>query len=163
MRWSHFLFLCAALAALALTFEWAKGDPDPFACFGPGRYDAMRDGRTCDDKPYQGPDEGEWYKSLFIPDADGLHSCCGEADAYYADKTDIGPNGELVAIITDERPDKRSAGGTFINRRPVQIGTRITVPPSKIRKVPSYNPTGHTIIFLSSTLSVYCYEPQPLM
>jgi lysozyme len=24
---------------------------DPYACFGAGRYDAMRDGRTCEDKP----------------------------------------------------------------------------------------------------------------
>ncbi len=143
MRWSFFLMLCLALAAWALTLQGVR--------------------RTLPAE-YPAPNLSEWYKSLMIPDAPGMHSCCGEADAYWADETEVGPAGELVAIVTDTQENQRALpNGTFINRRPVQVGTRITVPPSKIRKVPSENPTGHTIIFLSSTLSVYCYEPQPLM
>lgn len=118
----------------------------------------------CYPRTYKGPDNHEWYAGLFQPDR--AQSCCGEADAYYADDSEFDPDGSLVAIITDTRDNKRALpNGTFINRPPVPVGTRIKVPPSKIRKPPvlNPNPTEHTIIFLANDLSVYCYEPTPLM
>jgi hypothetical protein len=95
------------------------------------------------------PFTSEWYKTLKQPDNPGM-SCCGEADAYWADKTETGPNGELYAIITDDRPDEP------LSRRHVPIGTKILVPPHKI-KWDQGNPTGHTVIFLSTADVVYCY------
>lgn len=95
------------------------------------------------------PQISEWYKTLKQPDNNYM-SCCGEADAYWADKTETGPNGELYAVITDDRPDEP------LGRRHVPIGTKILIPPHKI-KWDQGNPTGHTVIFLSTTDAVYCY------
>jgi len=91
----------------------------------------------------------EWYKSVRQPDNPTI-SCCGEADAYWADATETGPNGELIAVITDDRPDEP------LKRRHVPVGTRIVVPPHKITWRHG-NPTGHTIIFLNTANDVYCF------
>jgi len=112
---------------------------------------------------YGHPDLDGWYASLIQPDNGA--SCCGKADAYYADKTDdcVATDAlpcALVAIITDERDDGP------LQRRHIEPGTRVSIPPNKIRKPPSQNPTGHTIIFVSQgaiSNLVYCYEPQPLI
>ncbi len=48
-------------------------------------------------------DHLEWYQSLMQPDAP-TSSCCGEADAYWADEIHV-RNGKTYAKITDDRPD----------------------------------------------------------
>lgn len=90
-----------------------------------------------------------WYKSLMQPDVPTL-SCCGKADAYWADKVETGPTGELIAVITDDRPDEP------LFRHHVPVGTRIVVPRHKV-KWDQGNPTGHIVIFLSLSNDVYCY------
>ena len=50
------------------------------------------------------PSTRQWFQALMQPDNPYV-SCCGEADAYYSDSYELGPNGEYIAIITDERPD----------------------------------------------------------
>lgn len=102
---------------------------------------------------YASPDMAAYFQTLMQPDI--AVSCCGEADMYYADKTEAGPNGELIAVITDTRDD-----GPLM-RPHIEPGTRVVVPPNKIRKIPIPNPTEHTLIFISASGTVYCYEPLP--
>src|SRR5882672_9911847 len=45
----------------------------------------------------------KWFQSLMQPDAPFM-SCCGEADAYWADSFEVDGD-RYVAIVTDERPD----------------------------------------------------------
>lgn len=98
-------------------------------------------------------DLSAWYSRLKQPDNRYI-SCCGEADGYIADRTETGPNGELIAIITDTRPDAPR------KRMHIPPGTRIVVPRHKIGPWDEGNPTGHTIIFLSKDMAVYCYVGQ---
>src|SRR5262249_28275914 len=51
----------------------------------------------------QSPDVRKWFQKLMQPDVP-LMSCCGEADAYWADSFEVDED-RYVAIITDERPD----------------------------------------------------------
>jgi hypothetical protein len=98
----------------------------------------------------QSPDVRKWFQKLMQPDIPTM-SCCGEADAYWADSFEAN-EGRYVAIITDERAD-----GPF--RRPHrELGERIVVPNNKI-KWDDGNPTGHGIIFIGSGGHVYCYIP----
>jgi len=97
----------------------------------------------------QDPAIAAWFSTLMQPDHP-MVSCCGEADAYWADEVATGRNGELIAIITDDRPDEP------LGRHHVPIGTRIVVPPNKI-KWDRGNPVGHIIIFLSYDNEPYCY------
>jgi hypothetical protein len=83
----------------------------------------------------------QWYQRLMQPDNPQV-SCCGEADAFEADSFEI-EGDHYVAIITDGK-------GIFAN------GTRIPVPNHKM-KWDEGNPTGHGIIFISTTGQVYCY------
>ena len=92
----------------------------------------------------------EWYKSLMQPDMP-LSSCCGEADAYWANSYLVDGD-RYVAIITDSRPDEP------LHRRHLDIGTRIVVPNHKL-KHDAGNPTGHGIIFLNQYDFVLCYVP----
>jgi hypothetical protein len=128
---------------------------------------------------YLAPDVQEYYKTLKQPDnADA--SCCGDGDAYYTDKFDEclptdGADCALVAIITDERPDElERPDGSKVHRPHIDVGTRIPIPRSKIRKHPIPNPTPHGIVFVNASYpyeggegnawyGVYCYEPQPLI
>ena len=105
---------------------------------------------------YEAPDIRDYYRSLKQPDNDTM-SCCGEADAYYADEQETDAYGNTVAIITDTRPDEP-------RQRPhIDVGTKFVIPADKIRKPPIFNPTDHTIIFISPTQQkVYCYEPMGL-
>lgn len=89
-----------------------------------------------------------WFQGLKQPDNPQV-SCCGEADAYWADGVEI-KDGLVIAIITDTRPDEP------LGRPHVPIGTRIVVPPNKM-KWDRGNPTGHIVIFLNFGLDVYCY------
>lgn len=89
-----------------------------------------------------------WFQNLKQPDNPTL-SCCGEADAYYAD--DFAIEGErYVAIITDLRDD-----GPLMrpHREP---GARFVVPNTKL-KWDAGNPTGHGVIFIRVDGVVLCY------
>jgi hypothetical protein len=94
------------------------------------------------------PEIRQWYRALMQPDNPAI-SCCGEADAYWADAFEV-EGDRYVAIITDSRPDEP------LRRKHVDVGTRIVVPNHKL-KYDQSNPTGHGIIFLSSRDYVYCY------
>ena len=62
-----------------------------------------------------------WYRDLDAADNPAV-SCCGEADAYWADAFESNEKGEYVAIITDPRPDEP------LHRKHQDIGTKIVVP-----------------------------------
>jgi hypothetical protein len=94
------------------------------------------------------PTVREWYQALMQPDIPSA-SCCGEADAYWADSYQVDGD-KYVAIITDPRPDEP------LRRKHIEIGTKILVPNHKL-KFDQSNPTGHGIIFLSRGDYVYCY------
>jgi hypothetical protein len=90
----------------------------------------------------------QWYEALMQPDVPNA-SCCGEADAYWADEVHI-RDGKTYAIITDDRPDEPRG------RPHVDIGTEIEIPNNKLKWDKS-NPTGHGIVFLSRNGYVFCY------
>lgn len=90
-----------------------------------------------------------WFQTLMQPDNPTV-SCCGQADAYWADQVETGPHGETIAVITDEREDEP------LMRHHVPVGTRIVVPNKKI-KFDKGNPTGHIVIFLDFENAPYCY------
>jgi hypothetical protein len=90
----------------------------------------------------------QWYEALMQPDAPNA-SCCGEADAYFADEIHV-RDGKTYAVITDNRPDEPRG------RPHVEVGTEIEIPTNKL-KWDRGNPTGHGIVFLSRTGYVFCY------
>jgi hypothetical protein len=90
----------------------------------------------------------EWYKNLMQPD-DPYLSCCGVADAYWADTFEV-TDGHYVAIITDDRDD-----GPLL-RPHRDMGERIAVPDNKM-KFDAGNPTGHGVIFIGAGGRVFCY------
>lgn len=98
-----------------------------------------------------------WFARQMQPDMPSV-SCCGEADAYWADTYSV-EGDHYVAIITDERPDAP------LMRPHIDPGTRIAVPNEKMKfGAGDPNPTGHGIIFLSiSNHIVYCYLPPSQM
>lgn len=96
----------------------------------------------------QDPRISSWFKSLRQPDNPRM-SCCGKADAYWADGVEV-KDGKIIAIVTDDRDD------IPLGRHHVPIGTRIVVPQHKL-KWDNGNPTGHTVIFLDATNDVLCY------
>jgi len=85
-----------------------------------------------------------WFRGLRQPDNPAI-PCCGEADAYWADGVEI-KDSQVIAIITDTRPDEPH----------VPVGTRIVVPPNKL-KWDRANPTRHIVIFLDYSRDVFCY------
>lgn len=87
-----------------------------------------------------------WFQNLMQPDHAGV-SCCGEADAYYADEFEV-EGDHYVAIITDVRD--------VPGRPEIAPGTRVPVPNNKL-KIDQGNPTGHGIIFIGTQGQVYCY------
>lgn len=102
------------------------------------------------------PEIRDWFLNLKQPDNPGM-SCCGLADAYYADiiEVDEKERGGVWAIVTDERPDGP------LQRRHVPIGTRVFVPIAKL-KWDRGNPTGHNVVFLTApneegNHQVYCF------
>jgi hypothetical protein len=90
----------------------------------------------------------EWYQALMQPDVPTA-SCCGEADAYWADEVHV-RDGKTYVKITDDRPDEPRG------RPHVEIGTEIEIPNHKL-KWDRANPTGHGIVFLSRNGYVFCY------
>ncbi len=96
----------------------------------------------------QDPAIKQWYQALMQPDAPNA-SCCGEADAYWADEIHV-RGGKTYVIITDDRTDEPRG------RPHVGVGTEIEIPNHKLKWDKS-NPTGHGIIFLSRNRYVFCY------
>lgn len=90
----------------------------------------------------------QWYQSLMQPDNPTM-SCCGEADAYWADDFHV-RDGKLYVTITDNRPDAP------LGRPHIPVGTVIEVPNNKLKWDRS-NPTGHGILFVTRMNYVYCY------
>lgn len=128
--------VCAAVAIAVIAF---------FAWPAHARDDGQWEATT--------PEIRQWYSELKQPDNPRI-SCCGEADAYYADIV-VTRNGIDYAIITDTRDDAP------LGRPHVPVGTEIEIPPHKY-KWDMGNPTGHRVIFLSSPSAenirnVYCF------
>lgn len=94
------------------------------------------------------PQISAWYRNLKQPDNPNM-SCCGDADAYYADIAETDSDGDLVAVITDERPDEP------LGRPHIAPGTKFKIPKNKI-KWDQGNPTGHIVLFVGGG-GVYCY------
>jgi hypothetical protein len=90
----------------------------------------------------------EWYRSLMQP-AHPLTPCCGEADAYFADKVEV-EGDKVFATVTDERPDEP------LGRPHIPPGTRIEVPPWTMKNSQG-NPTGHNVIFVHGSGQVLCF------
>jgi hypothetical protein len=91
----------------------------------------------------------DWFHSLMMPDHP-MASCCGSADAYWADSFEVKGN-QYVAIVTDMRPDGP------LHRQHIEPGTRFLIPNNKITSGKE-NPTGHGWIFVLAGI-VYCYLP----
>lgn len=94
-------------------------------------------------------DVRKWYASVMMPDHPEV-SCCGEADAYWADSFEV-EGDHYVAIITDERK--------IPGRYDLPVGTKVVIPNEKLPDGHYGNPTGHGVVFMSTTQSVYCYFP----
>lgn len=94
------------------------------------------------------PEVREWYRGLMQPDNPAV-SCCGEADAYWADEVHV-KDGKTFATITDDRDDAP------LMRPHVDIGTQIEIPDYKL-KWDRGNPSGHSIVFMSRGGNVYCF------
>jgi hypothetical protein len=106
---------------------------------------AARDsGQWKREKPYV----RHWYRTLMQPDNPSI-SCCGEADAYWADEVET-KGDKVIAIITDTRPDGP------LGRRPIPPGTKFEIPQNKIT-YRGGNPTGHIVIFVNQLDAVLCY------
>lgn len=100
------------------------------------------------------PQVRKWFQELKQPDNPTM-SCCGFADAYYADKVYTDKYGKNIAVITDTRPDAP------LGRPHVALGTEIVIPNHKY-KWDKGNPTGHNVIFLTlpnndGERQVYCF------
>lgn len=108
--------------------------------------------------PAEGHDKGQWesndpavrawYRSLMQPDNPHV-SCCGESDAYWADKVEV-IGDKVFATITDDREDAP------LKRRHIPVGTRYEIPPHKMQWKHG-NPTGHIVIFINAADQVLCF------
>lgn len=99
------------------------------------------------------PELDQWYAGLMQPDNPAT-SCCGKSDAYWCDTINV-KSGKVFCTITDDRDDAP------LNRPHVPIGTQIEIPDHKLKweqnGKPIGNPTGHSIVFLSSGGHVFCF------
>src|SRR5258708_841134 len=69
------------------------------------------------------PELDEWYAGLMQPDHPEV-SCCGEADAYWADEIHV-RDGRTFAVVTDDRD---------VPGRPhVDVGTEVEIPDRKLK------------------------------
>jgi hypothetical protein len=106
------------------------------------------------------PAISEWYGRQMMPDHP-RQSCCGEGDAYYADRVEVDAKGNVYAIITDTRDDAP------LGRPNIPVGTRIPIPDFKNKDTRADpNPTGHTVIFVKwyaeqegGNFGVLCFLP----
>jgi hypothetical protein len=90
----------------------------------------------------------DWYKSLMMPDMPSA-PCCAFADAYYADEVYV-RDGKTYAVVTDTRPDAP------LGRPHIDVGTEFYVPDHKL-KWDRGNPTGHNVLFVSTSGYTYCF------
>ena len=166
------LVIALLLAALSTCVMPPLAPAAPFKCTA-----AQHEAGECE--PYAEPDVQEWYDKLRMPDAPDS-SCCGDGDAYFADEVDRCTPGDqqpcaLVAIVTDTRTDRlevRKPDGSvkIVNREHIAPGTRVAIPPRKLRRPAVPNPTEHDVVFVGVAVDengaapyyiVHCYEPIP--
>ena len=86
-----------------------------------------------------------WYQNAMRSDQDS--SCCGSADAFWADKVEV-KDGKVYATITDDR---------MIPGRVKRNGKRFAIPDVVNDKRRLGNPTGHTVVFISGSDIVICF------
>lgn len=127
------LALFAAIVIFMVTFSF-------------GLYDAAH-GKNWDSESNVANNIKMWYINAQRNENKG--SCCGEADAYWADYHEM-IDGNYVVTITDERN---------IHNRIPRNGQKIVIPPDKVDKLRQGNPTGHSIVFMGSANQVYCFFP----
>ena len=111
-----------------------------------------------------------WISTVQRPDYRGS-SCCGDGDAFIADNFELGPNGELYAIISQDYPGVATPdpdlddGSQYAPAFGVHKGDRILIPPEKRNHDPADagNTSGHGVVFLMpSNGQVLCYFAPPL-
>ena len=92
----------------------------------------------------------EWFENLKQPE-NPVASCCGESDGYWCEQLHT-RDGKNYCNITDDR--------VIPGRTLAPLGMEIEIPTGKMMDghQSNGNPTGHSIVFLSSGLSyVYCF------
>jgi hypothetical protein len=103
------------------------------------------------------PDIDQWYARAMRSDIGTLQtpaSCCGIADAFWADGpvevTKIDGKVEVRVTLTDER--------SIPGRAHIPPGTKVLIPPQVMDKWHQGNPTGHRVVFIvgMSTIAL-CY------
>lgn len=97
------------------------------------------------------PEFDEWYAQLKQPDNPSM-SCCGTADGYWCDNVHT-RDGKNYCYISDDR--------IIMHRTPRPVGMEIEIPDRKMMdgNKSRGNPTGHSVIFLTSgeEPAVYCF------
>lgn len=97
-------------------------------------------------------DRAKWFRSLMQPDNPAV-SCCGPADAYYCDDLHT-RDGKNYCSITDDRDDAP------LGRVHRAIGEEFEIPDNKMMtgsQIFGENPTGHNVLFLSTSGYVWCF------
>jgi len=94
------------------------------------------------------PEHDGWYRTLMQPDNPDV-SCCGLADAYWADEVHV-KDGKTYVVIQDDRDNEA------LGRPPIANGTWVHVPNHKL-KFDRGNPTGHGVVFMRGVDTVFCY------
>lgn len=114
------------------------------------------------------PERQQFFKNAMRPDGSSPPvSCCGDADAYETDMWEVGPNHELIAVLTCNDPENCKHATTTWDEEGYEIpipvfpaGKRVIIPPSKVLAPhqPDNN-TGHGWVFLNTSGDVLCYAP----
>lgn len=101
----------------------------------------------------------KWISEVKRPDKRS-DSCCGEGDAFIADRYVL-RDGKYFAIITEDYPplDVDDGEGGTTKLPGVPLGTEIEIPPEKFNNVPEDggNPSGHGVVFMRTNGEVLCY------
>ena len=92
----------------------------------------------------------QWISTVKQPDT--RTSCCGDGDAYIADTFET-KDGKFYAIITADYPASPNSSA------PITKGTKILIPTNKLNHAAEDggNPSGHGVVFLSTSGDVLCY------
>lgn len=90
-----------------------------------------------------------WYESLKMPDSPTV-SCCGVADAYWC-SFPYTRDDKNYCKIEDDR--------IIMHRTQFPVGMEIEIPDRKMMEglKTNGNPTGHSVVFLSSGGAVFCF------
>jgi hypothetical protein len=98
----------------------------------------------------QGKPEGTWW------DHPRVRACCSVADAVYADRWEVQPDGSVLATVTDGTQQTSHWADQV-------IGKTYHVPADKVLDIPG-NPTGRALLFVHPTThSLYCFAYGPLI